>query len=180
MNNLPRWAAATIALTLSSAALATEPDSAGPRWFCWYASETLTVACQMHRSPQSGNDERAAEVARTTDGRLPALVQVIWGRAEELAAERVSIPLRNVPYDMKVVGELASSVMCGRRNDCTVLFDANRDQQATVRAAALLAGAGEAEVMAEVNRQETAILLAAATVSSEYTDNTPRRRRNRR
>lgn len=180
MNNLPSWAAATIALTLSSAALATEPNTAGPRWFCWYASEDLTVACQMHQSPQAGNDERAAEVARTTDGRLPGLVQVIWGQAERLASERVSIPLRNVPYDMTVVAELANSVMCGRRDDCTVLFDANRDQQAAARAAALLAGAGEAEVMAEVNRQETAILLAAATVTSEYTDNTQRRRRNRR
>lgn len=143
------------AVTFSHASLADSaqfPDDA-PRWACWYSSEQLSVRCLLTRTPTQGQDLRAAEVASRIDRRLPNLVRLIWGSPEELAGAHINIPLMNVPFEMEFVALLAKSVMCGTRKDCSIHFDGNADGQAAVRAAAVAAGASEAEVMAEVDAQ---------------------------
>jgi hypothetical protein len=126
----------------------------GPRWACWYSPASLSVNCLLSRAPVTGLEMRAAEVSRTIDRRLPVLVRTIWGSPEKLSEAAITIPLMTVPYEMDFVKMLAKSVMCGRRLDCSVSFDPNRDGMAIVRASALAAGENEAEVMAEVMLQD--------------------------
>src|SRR5574343_1434853 len=124
-----------------------QPGSDGARWACWYAPSQLTVQCLLTRAPEADHAQRASEVARRIDRRLPALVRTIWGSPEQLAGAHISIPLMNVPFEMEFVSTLAKSVMCGARKDCSIHFDSNRDGLAAVRAAAIESGASEAEVM---------------------------------
>ena len=137
---------------ISSADLGGPSDDA-PRWACWYAPEQLSVQCLLTRTPTQGQEQRAAEVASRIDRRLPELVRMIWGSPEELAGAYIHIPLMSVPFEMDFVALLAKSVMCGSRRDCSIHFDRNADRLADVRAAAVAAGASEAEVMAEVSAQ---------------------------
>lgn len=147
-------------------------SAAGPRWACWYEPGNLTVQCLLSRTPVSNLDERAADVETTIDARLPDLVRTLRGSPEQLATSQIGIPLWSPPDEMDFVRELAQSVMCGGRSDCSVNFDVNPDGRAPLRAAALQAGANEAEVMAEVARLQ---VLAQADVVVE-----PRRTSRRR
>lgn len=118
---------------------------AGPHWACWYDPDELILACRLSRPPSRDFATRASEVASTIDRRFSALVRTIWGSPEQLARSRISIPLWNVPYEMDFARQLAESVMCGARSDCSVFFDANDDGRAPARAAAIRAAAREAE-----------------------------------
>jgi len=141
------------------------PDIAsgsGPRWACWYSPAHLTIQCLLIHAPTEGQMERAAEVASRIDRRLPELVKIIWGSPEQLAGTHISIPLMSIPFEMEFVGQLARSVMCGTRKDCSIHFDRNSDGFAPVRAAALESGSSESEVMAEMNAQGMTLALAQA------------------
>ncbi len=162
------------AVSGSSSADIADPASEGTRWACWYAPAQLTVQCLLTRAPANGHALRAAEVASHMDRRLPALVRTIWGSPEQLAGDRISIPLMNVPFEMNYVGVLAKSVMCGSRKDCSVHFDGNSDGLAPVRAAAIESGRSEAEVMAEMSAQ--GIRLAQSEVEPEYVAPAPVRK----
>lgn len=154
------------AVSGSSSADIADHSPEGTRWACWYAPSQLTVQCLLARAPVNGHAMRAAEVSSRIDRRLPALVRTIWGSPEQLAGDRISIPLMNVPFEMNYVGVLAKSVMCGSRKDCSVHFDSNPDGLAPVRAAAIESGRSEAEVMAEMNAQ--GIQLAQAESEEQY------------
>lgn len=125
-------------------------DSDDPRWGCWYDGETWTLKCVLLREPATGQLERATAVKSEIDSRLPGLVAVIWGSPERLGTKLISIPLWNEPYDMTFAHQLAESVMCGIRFDCSVLFDQNDDELAPARMAAIRGGEDEATVMAGV------------------------------
>jgi hypothetical protein len=99
-------------------------------------------------------------------------VRTLRGSPEQLATNQIGIPLWNTPSEMDYARELAQSVMCGMRADCSVNFDVNPDGRAPIRAAALQAGADEAEVMAEVAHLQ---VLAQADVAEPR--RTSRRRR---
>ncbi len=154
------------AVSGSSSAEIADHSPEGTRWACWYAPAQLTVQCLLTRAPVNGHAMRAAEVASHIDRRLPALVRTIWGSPEQLAGDRISIPLMNVPFEMNFVGVLAKSVMCGSRKDCSVHFDSNPDGLAPVRAAAIESGRSEAEVMAEMSAQ--GIRLAQSDTEAGY------------
>lgn len=156
---------AIVTVSLSSLARAEVSFGEGPRWACWYSSVGLSVQCLLSRTPQADHQMRAAQVAATADRRLPALVRTIWGSPEKLAGDHISIPLMSEPFEMEFVQQLARSVMCGGRLDCSVHFDANLDGMAPVRAAALEAGASEEEVMAEVRLQGLVLAKAEPPVA---------------
>lgn len=158
VRSLLLWAA--LALSTSSFANVDSPLADGPRWACWYAPTTLSVQCLLIQAPTQGHELRAAEVASRIDRRLPTLVRMIWGNPEQLAGTHISIPLMTTPYEMAFVGQLAKSVMCGARKDCSIHFDDNADGFAPVRAAALESGSSEAEILAEMNAQ--GLVLAQA------------------
>lgn len=141
------------AIFLSHNVAAEVTGAEGPRWACWYAPNQLSVQCLLTQAPTQDRQLRAMEVANRIDPRLPALVRHIWGSPEELAGAYIAIPLMNVPFELAFVSQLAKSVMCGRRKDCSIHFDGNADGLAAVRAAAIAAGASEAEVMAEAEAQ---------------------------
>jgi hypothetical protein len=151
---------AAITVSFCSLARAESVFGDGPRWACWYSPVAMSVQCLLSRTPQADHEMRAAQVAATADRRLSTLVRTIWGSPEKLAGDHISIPLMSQPFEMEFVQQLARSVMCGGRPDCSVHFDANIDGMAPVRAAALEAGASEDEVMAEVRAQ--GLLLAKA------------------
>lgn len=183
MNTFGRFAGfllMLVALTAPTAvqAAADPAVDAGPRWACWYAPATLTIGCLLSRAPEANAEARAAEVASTIDSRLPCIVEKIWGNPASLADDRINIPLMTVPYEMSFVAELAESVMCGNRRDCSVHFDENPDGRAPLRAAALKAGASEADVLAELARQ--GLMLAAATVLVEQATEERKHTRRRR
>lgn len=155
-------------LACAAAAHATESNA---RWACWYQSSDLSIQCLLARAEIT--DARRAEIDRRFDSRLPELVRTIWANPQDLAGARIAIPLGTDPYDMQFVAELARSVMCGARRDCSIGFDANADGRADIRAAAIEAGVSEQEVMAEVEAQ--GFRLAAAT-----TEEPTRKQRRRR
>ena len=167
-----------IALSMPGISFADFDDYAtnGPRWACWYSPASLSVNCLLSRIPTAGLEMRAVEVSSTIDRRLPELVRTIWGSPEKLSGVAVTIPLMTVPYELDFVKTLAKSVMCGRRPDCSLSFDPNKDGKAPVRAAALEAGASEAEVMAEVMLQ--GLSRRTAEVSEESA--VPRQPKQRR
>ncbi|HJV92456.1 MAG TPA: hypothetical protein VJ572_03220 [Azonexus sp.] len=153
-----------LALSSSSFAEFDNPLADGPRWACWYAPTQLSVQCLLIHAPTQDHAQRAAEVASRIDRRLPSLVRTIWGSPEQLAGTHISIPLMSTPYEMAFVGQLAKSVMCGSRKDCSIHFDPNADGFAPVRAAALESGTSESEVLAEMNAQ--GLVLAQAPVEA--------------
>lgn len=167
-----------LALFVSPAGYAASGDApvAGARWACWYDPDELILACLLSRVPSRDFEARASAVAQTIDRRLSTLVRTIWGSPEKLARSRISIPLWNVPYEMDFARQLAESVMCGSRDDCSVFFDANPDGRAPVRAAALRAGVSEAEVLAEMAAQGLSLKQFDTAVATEP-ENRPRRRR---
>lgn len=158
VRSLLLWAA--LIVSNSSFANVDNPLTDGPRWACWYAPTTLSVQCLLIHAPTQGLELRAAEVANRIDRRLPTLVRMIWGSPEQLAGSHISIPLLSTPYEMDFVGQLAKSVMCGARKDCSIFFDANTDGFAPVRAAALESGSSESEILAEMAAQ--GLVLAQA------------------
>jgi hypothetical protein len=162
-----------VAISFVGAAAAQATEQADARWACWYQPSDLTVQCLLARADE-GSEQRRVEVDRRFDRRLPELVRTIWAAPEQLAGARISIPLGSVPFEMEFVQQLARSVMCGVRRDCSVGFDANHDGRADVRAAAIEAGVSEQEVMAEVEAQ--GFRLADATPVEE-TAKKPRRRK---
>jgi hypothetical protein len=168
-----------LALFVSPAGYAEPGDApvAGARWACWYDPAELILACLLSRAPSRDLEARASEVAQTIDSRLSTLVRTIWGSPEKLASSRISIPLWNVPYEMDFARQLAESVMCGARDDCSVIFDANPDGRGPIRAAALKAGASEAEVMAELAAQGLQLKQFDAALVVEPERRSSRRRR---
>jgi hypothetical protein len=155
----------------------THSAHAGARWGCWYEPTDLTIRCELIRSPESQLQARASEVARTMDRRLPPLVGRIWGSPETLDEHRVQIPLMNVPYEMSFVAELAESVMCGPRLECSVLFDANPDGRALERVAAIKDGADETHVMAGASTSSALEATAFANADEQGQRRSARRRR---
>lgn len=166
------------ALFVSPAGYAASGDApvAGPRWACWYDADELVLSCLLSRAPDRDFEARASAVAQTIDRRLSSLVRTIWGSPEKLARSRISIPLWNVPDEMDFARQLAESVMCGARDDCSVFFDANPDGRAPVRAAALRAGVSEVEVLAEMAAQGLQLKPFAAAVEDQPQRRSPRRR----
>lgn len=162
-----------LVMTAVVAGAAQAAELGDARWICWYQPSDLTVQCLLAHA-DADNEQRRSEVDHRFDQRLPELVRMIWATPEQLAGARISIPLGTVPYEMEFVQQLAQSVMCGSRRDCSVGLDANADGRADVRAAAIEAGVSEQEVMAEVEAQ--GFELAAAPVVQE-TVKKPRRRR---
>lgn len=167
-----------LALFVSPAGYAESGDTpvAGARWACWYDPDDLVLACLLSRAPSRDIEARASAVEQTVDQRLPTLVRTIWGNPEKLARSRISIPLWNVPYEMDFVRQLADSVMCGSRDDCSVFFDANADGRAPVRAAALRAGVSEVAVLAEMAAQGLQLKSFDTVVVDEPQRRSPRRR----
>lgn len=145
----------------------------GPRWACWYSPKQLSVQCLLVHAPTMGRMERATDVASRIDRRLPALVKVIWGSPEQLAGNYISIPLMSIPFEMEFVEQLAKSVMCGARKDCSIHFDKNSDGLGPVRAAALESGVSESEIMAEMNAQ--GVVLAQTEPAAAQTSRKRRR-----
>ena len=135
-----------LALGVGLTDLASASD--GPRWGCWYEPDDLVVACVLVRKPTGDDTRSEAERAAHIDRRLPLLLKRVWGTPETLAGAALRIPLWNAPYDMRDAARLADSVMCGRRDDCSVHFDENPDDQARERTFAIRDGADEAAVMA--------------------------------
>jgi len=162
---------AVVAVSGNSFAEVGNPSPGGTRWACWYSPAQLSVQCLLTRPPTSDHAQRATEVTRRIDHRLPAVVRTIWGSPEQLIGAYVSIPLMNVPFEMGFVGTLAKSVMCGVRADCSVHFDHNPDGLAPVRAAAIESGRDEAEVMAEMSVQ--GVKLAQGDVEAESVNPAP-------
>ena len=136
-----------VAISLFYAASAQAGLPTDSRWACWYAPSNLTIRCLLARAPETGNEQRRAEVDSSFNPRLPQLVRTIWGSPEALAGAHVSIPLYSEPFEMDFAHQLASATMCGTRKECSVGFDTNRDGRAELRAAALESGVSEAEVM---------------------------------
>lgn len=141
-----------LALPTPSSAQTTRSDNA-PAWACWYHASDYTLRCVLSRTPASLELARVEKLRQVIDRRLPELVRVIRATPERLAEQQIFIPLWTEPYEMDFARELAEAVMCGVRHDCTVVFDANADGRAPLRAAALRAGADEAEVRAEIELQ---------------------------
>lgn len=164
--------AAAVVFSHTVTAEVAAPDSA--RWACWYAPNQLSVQCLLTQAPTVGQQMRAMEVASRFDQRLPALVRQIWGSPEELAGAYIAIPLMNVPFDLEFVALLAKSVMCGTRKDCSIHFDGNTDGLAAVRAAAVAAGASEAEVMAEADAQGLRLARLEAEAATPVRKKRPR------
>lgn len=129
-----------------------------PTWACWYQSSDYTLRCLLSRTPASLEPARAERLRQAVDRRLPEIVRVLRAAPERLASHQVFIPLWNEPYEMEFARELAVAVMCGVRDDCAVVFDANADGRAPQRAAALRAGANEAEVLAEIDQLNLPLL----------------------
>jgi hypothetical protein len=150
-----------LALSIGLTDRATASPSDGPRWGCWYEPDVLVVACVLVRKPTGDYSRSEAEIAARIDRRLPVLLKRVWGTPETLAGAALRIPLWNAPYDMRDAARLADSVMCGLRDDCSVHFDDNLDDQARERAFAIRDGADEATVMAGV-----ATVLAAAAANT--------------
>lgn len=142
-----------VAISLFYAACAQASLPTDSRWACWYSPSDLTIRCLLERAPETNNAQRRAEVDRSFNPRLPQVVRMIWGSPEALAGARVRIPLHGEPFEMDFARQLAASVMCGTRQDCSVGFDSNPDGRAELRAAALESGVSEAEVMAEITAQ---------------------------
>lgn len=138
-----------------------------PSWACWYQANDFTLRCLLTRTPASLELARAEQLRQAVDRRLPELVRVIRATPERLATQQIFIPLWNAPYEMEFARELAVAVMCGVREDCTVVFDANADGRAPQRAAALQAGADEAELLAEIELQNLPLLAPAPPAASE-------------
>ena len=156
-------------ITSSATVQATETQTSGPRWACWYESNDLTLQCLLTRTPTANT-----QAVRAIDSRLSNLVHTLWTNPAQLAEQRIHIPLMSVPDEMSFARELAESVMCGVRTDCSVSFDSNPDGRAQVRAAAMQAGASEQEVMAELANQ--GIVVAALAQPTEERRNSRRRR----
>lgn len=167
-----------LAVLVSSISLvqAVETNKNGPRWACWYESNDLTIQCLLSRAPTAPSDTGTTPVI---DSRLPALVRLIWTEPEQLGEKRIKIPLISVPYEMSFVRELAESVMCGVRRDCSLSFDTNADGRAPVRAAALQAGASEIQVMAELANQGLVLAAFNGPVAIEQKEERRSTRRRR-
>lgn len=141
---------------LSSAQSA--PAGNAPAWACWYHASDFTLRCVLSRTPASLEPARVEALRQAVDRRLPELVRVIRATPERLATQQIFIPLWNAPYEMDFARQLAEAVMCGGRDDCRVVFDANADGRAPQRAAALRAGTDEAQVLAEIELQNLPLL----------------------
>lgn len=173
-----RFTLLLVAMVFSASSLAqTNPQQdAGPRWACWYEATNLTIRCMLSRAPTGDQAAQARVVTENIDRRLPGLVRTIWAKPEQLTGQMIHIPLWNVPYDMDFVRELADSVMCGLRTNCSFDFDANADGRAPVRALAATYGIDEAAVIAEAAAQG----FKVASVEEEQPQTvrvSPRRRR---
>lgn len=170
--------AVLVALALGAGAGAmSAAGSEGPRWACWYAAHDLTVRCLLVQPPAAGHAARRAAVDKAIDPRLSRLVRQIWGNPEQLAGRHISIPLWNVPYEMSFARELAESVMCGRRKDCSVMFDANPDGRAALRAAALAADVEESEVLAAAEVEGLIVTLTSDEPAPVAEQTPPRKSR---
>jgi len=148
----------------------------GPRWTCWYVPGAETIQCLLIPATEGGYMVDAAVAERARQLHLPDVVRAIWSDPEQISGYRVSIPMWAPPEDMNFARQLAESVMCGARTDCSVIYDANHDGRGPLRAAALEAGVPENEVMQELATQG----IALAPVASEAADEPPRRTRTRR
>lgn len=154
------------------------PSHSGPRWTCWYAPGAETIRCLLIPAPEGRYTVDAAVAERARQLLLPDVVRAIWSDPEQISGYRVSIPLWTPPEDMDFARQLAESVMCGARADCTVIYDANSDGRGPLRAAALEAGVPENEVMQELTTR--GIALAPVAAASEAADEPPRPRKRRR
>jgi len=163
---------AALAVSRNSFASLDDPLGDGPRWACWYSPKQVNIQCLLIQVPTQGLEQRAAEVASHTDRRLPKVVRQIWGSPEQLAGTHISIPLMAPPFEMSLANQLARSVICGSRKDCSILFDRNADGYAPIRAAALESGSNEADVLAEMAAQG----LAVAQLEAPAPQNRKRRR----
>lgn len=150
----------------------------GPRWTCWYVPGAETISCLLIPASENGYPVDAAVAERARQLLLPDVVRTIWSDPEQISGYRVSIPMWTPPLDMNFARQLAESVMCGARTDCTVIYDANADGRGPLRAAALEAGVPESEVMQELATQ--GIALAPVAAASEAADEPPRPRKRRR
>lgn len=105
---------------------AAQAATPGPTtWGCWYDTRTLTVECFLLDAPQlqpAGGTDPALEGSESVLAALPRIARQLRTDPASFKGRRVSIPLYNVPYEMERVRELADSVMCGVRRNCSVEF----------------------------------------------------------
>ena len=91
-------------------------------WGCHWNGDSAVV-CELLSSPEKIEPMKV-------DPRLPEVVSRIRN-APESVKRSVAIPMHSVPYDMAFTGELAVSVMCGARNECSVIFGKNREKMSS-------------------------------------------------
>lgn len=172
------WIACFLLLSAIGGAHASGADDA--RWACWYAPSDLHIRCLLMQAPADASVRRVS-TERRADPRLPALVYEIWEEPGKLAGTRIRIPLWNVPYEMDFARQLAESVMCGASDRCGVIFDANPDGNAPLRAAALAADITEPEQLAVLFTQALAMSTFLGTAeATEGAEKAPRKSNRRR
>lgn len=86
-------------------------------WYCWY-SKDIYVNCML------GDAGTNTSAALPVSDQLPAVVDVIINAPRELMGSIVRIPLMTIPYSHSMVGELAESIVCGRRtvDECVIIY----------------------------------------------------------
>lgn len=127
-----RWIFSMLLLLLNSwAALAAKPLHGNPQpeayqnkpadqwatlWYCAYSGSSV-IRCRLGKAgPQSAQRPRVANPEA-----LPVARRVIEA-PEALASRIIEIPLHAPPFEFRMAGLLAESVMCGTINACGILF----------------------------------------------------------
>lgn len=101
-------------------------------WTCWY-DNAKGVSCYLpgerdssrHApAPEDRTPEATSAPGVAPNGRrpLPPLAGTILDQPERLYGRRISIPLHTEAESIEFVKELAESVMCGIKENCTVRF----------------------------------------------------------
>lgn len=93
-------------------------------WYCAYAGNAL-LRCQLGEA-----GARAAAPAAPANQALPVAARQIIEAPETLAGRVIEIPLLAPPFEFRLVGQLAESVMCGSRPGCGIIFGENTAQLA--------------------------------------------------
>lgn len=93
-------------------------------WYCAYVGQA-TIRCQLGESAV-----RADALPLAANPALPVVARQIIEAPETLRGRTIEIPLLAPPFEFRLVGQLAESVMCGSRPGCGIVFGENSAQLA--------------------------------------------------
>ena len=106
-----------------------KPIAAGNAvWYCAYNGKMLTIDCGIGRLPAQDAQTKPSSI----DHQLPTTARRILNSPESFAGRTFSIPLYSPPFEFAYAGLLAEGVMCGARQNCSIIFARNLGQLATL------------------------------------------------